>query len=492
MPLIDPIYEYDHTVGSSITGGYVYRGSALSAIYIGRYFFADAIRGRVWSIGLSLGFNNEATATGVIEHTTELGGTSNLGLISAFGVDNTGELYVVSLTLGKVLKIVSTCTYALAPSAAQFDATGGSGTIAVSAPAGCSWTPTSNDSFLLPTGPQTNFGPGTTTYLVTPNVGAPSVTTPTRVGTLSIGGVSFTVVQTGCTFVIAPTSTTLGMTPAAGRVDVTTPSVCPWSVTGLPAWAMTTSGSTGTGPGAWQYSVSVNASGAPRAQTIAVAGQPFQLRQVASPLTPLTPGDRLTITLTDQAAERWMAFETVAGRSYCAQVAPGSTEVTASTPTLSALRADGTTPLGGGAGLAARACFVATATETALLRITQSDGAPRAHRLHVVETTLWANWFFVGQSYSSFTLLRNTTTAPVNATVIWRDNLGAAIRIANVVLPEHAVWFTDARNVAGTTPYGSIDIAHDGPPNSLDASQSTISAATGLSFDTVAGQRWVR
>ena len=54
LPLVDPIHEYDHTAGSSITGGYVYRGTALAAEYRGRYFFADFIRSRVWSIALTV------------------------------------------------------------------------------------------------------------------------------------------------------------------------------------------------------------------------------------------------------------------------------------------------------------------------------------------------------------------------------------------------------------------------------------------------------
>ena len=52
LPLIDPVHEYDHSAGPSITGGYVYRGRALGAAYQGRYFFAD-FSGRVWSIALS-------------------------------------------------------------------------------------------------------------------------------------------------------------------------------------------------------------------------------------------------------------------------------------------------------------------------------------------------------------------------------------------------------------------------------------------------------
>jgi glucose/arabinose dehydrogenase len=105
-PLTDPIFEYDHTVGGSITGGYVYRGAALGSDFVGRYFFADFIRGRVWSIALVVdAASGEARATGLIEHTDELGGTSALGNISSFGVDVDGELYLVSYSRGIIFKL---------------------------------------------------------------------------------------------------------------------------------------------------------------------------------------------------------------------------------------------------------------------------------------------------------------------------------------------------------------------------------------------------
>ena len=87
LPLVDPIHEYGRNAGQSITGGYVYRGRALGAAYVGRYFFADYVQGRVWSIALALDSQGEARASGLMEHTTELGGQSQLGNISSFGVD---------------------------------------------------------------------------------------------------------------------------------------------------------------------------------------------------------------------------------------------------------------------------------------------------------------------------------------------------------------------------------------------------------------------
>ncbi len=103
LPLVDPIHEYGRASGQSVTGGYVYRGRALGAAYTGRYFFADYVQSRVWSVALTLDGQGEARASGVMEHTAELGGQSQLGNISSFGVDADGELYVVSLTRGTVL-----------------------------------------------------------------------------------------------------------------------------------------------------------------------------------------------------------------------------------------------------------------------------------------------------------------------------------------------------------------------------------------------------
>ena len=106
LPLSEPIHDYPRSDGMSITGGYVYRGTALDPMFNGRYFFADYVAGRVFSIGLHLDEHQEATAADHLELTQLLGGTSELGLISSFGVDAEGELYIVSYSRGRILKIV--------------------------------------------------------------------------------------------------------------------------------------------------------------------------------------------------------------------------------------------------------------------------------------------------------------------------------------------------------------------------------------------------
>jgi glucose/arabinose dehydrogenase len=104
-PLTDPIHEYAHGAGASVTGGHVYRGRRLGPAFAGRYFFADFIQGRVWSLALTVGGTGEAIASDLREHTAELGGAAALGNISSFGVDAEGELFVINYG-GAVLRIL--------------------------------------------------------------------------------------------------------------------------------------------------------------------------------------------------------------------------------------------------------------------------------------------------------------------------------------------------------------------------------------------------
>jgi len=97
-PLLDPIHEYAHGGGASITGGFVYRGGNLGSNARGRYFFADFVKNRVWSMKLTVNNSSgEAVGTDLLEHTAELGAAASR-LPASFGEDAAGELYVISYT----------------------------------------------------------------------------------------------------------------------------------------------------------------------------------------------------------------------------------------------------------------------------------------------------------------------------------------------------------------------------------------------------------
>ena len=82
--LVQPVAQYSHSLGCSITGGYVYRGSAVPAA-AGRYFYGDYCSGTVWSLKL---VNGAARQIRVEPFTVK-----NL---TSFGEDDAGELYAVS------------------------------------------------------------------------------------------------------------------------------------------------------------------------------------------------------------------------------------------------------------------------------------------------------------------------------------------------------------------------------------------------------------
>ena len=84
--LVFPIVAYRHNAGHcSVTGGYVYRGSAVPAAR-GRYFYGDYCSGTLWSLRAVKG-----KLRGVRKEPFRIPG------LSSFGVDPAGELYAVSL-----------------------------------------------------------------------------------------------------------------------------------------------------------------------------------------------------------------------------------------------------------------------------------------------------------------------------------------------------------------------------------------------------------
>src|SRR5207245_2037737 len=97
------------------------------------------------------------------------------------------------------------CTYALSPGSASYASAGGSGSVSVTADAGCIWVATSGAAWItLPAG-STGSGNGAVNYSVAANTSSSP-----RSGAITIAGQSFTVSQSGV--VIGDT------TPPAGTI----------------------------------------------------------------------------------------------------------------------------------------------------------------------------------------------------------------------------------------------------------------------------------
>lgn len=108
VPRVEPIYDYTHAIGQSITGGYVYRGGNYldGGISLdGTYIFGDYVSQRIFSFRYT--GTDIATET-ALDRTAELQNSTNgfsIGNISSFGEDLAGNLYVVDYNGGEIFQI---------------------------------------------------------------------------------------------------------------------------------------------------------------------------------------------------------------------------------------------------------------------------------------------------------------------------------------------------------------------------------------------------
>jgi hypothetical protein len=92
--LVLPIIEYNHDVGCSVTGGYVYRGTRNPRL-AGRYIYGDFCSGMIWSATRE---SNGAVTTHDLLNTSFN--------VSTFGEDLAGEIYVGDYSNGILYRLV--------------------------------------------------------------------------------------------------------------------------------------------------------------------------------------------------------------------------------------------------------------------------------------------------------------------------------------------------------------------------------------------------
>ena len=115
---------------------------------------------------------------------------SSKDVISLVDSTNAGEYDLLVL-----IKSNPPCTYSLAPTNYEYSAASNSGTITVTpSSSSCTWTATGNVSWVTITSGSSGTGTGTVAYSVAANSGA------ARTGTMTIGGQTFTVTQSGWTY----------------------------------------------------------------------------------------------------------------------------------------------------------------------------------------------------------------------------------------------------------------------------------------------------
>jgi glucose/arabinose dehydrogenase len=85
-PVVKPVAEYDRRVGNSVTGGYVYRGTAIPALR-GRYVYGDYASGALFTMRAAPRIGRPERVNGL---------NAPLFGLTSFGEGARGELYVIA------------------------------------------------------------------------------------------------------------------------------------------------------------------------------------------------------------------------------------------------------------------------------------------------------------------------------------------------------------------------------------------------------------
>jgi len=207
------------------------------------------------------------------------------------------------------------CTITIAPPLLAFVVEGGTGSVAVTAPAGCSWTANAGASWITVTAGSSGSGAGTLSYTVAANPAAES-----RSATLTIGGQSHSITQAArvpvaCSYALSEDSANFGRDGGSRAFTVSAPAGCAWTPTSSASWLSVTSGA-GSGNGTVSYAVASYSDILERRGTIVLGDRTFTVRQsgdVSScqysvePVTPnaCMPAGSLTVAVKTQDGCPW-------------------------------------------------------------------------------------------------------------------------------------------------------------------------------------------
>jgi hypothetical protein len=106
---------------------------------------------------------------------------------TASGAPRSANISVAGITV--TVNEAANCSYAISPGGQGFTASGGSGTVTITAPAGCAWNGTNTLPFVSYTGASSGSGNGVLSFSVAANQGVD------RSGTFTVSGLSFEVEQ---------------------------------------------------------------------------------------------------------------------------------------------------------------------------------------------------------------------------------------------------------------------------------------------------------
>ncbi len=199
--------------------------------------------------------------------------TQNTGTSSRTGTINVGG-QTFTVTQAAASNNNTACTSpTVSPTTFSPGAAGGTYSINVSTPAGCSWNADVSlfsAGWINVTTGRTYTGSGTVKFSVAASSG-------NRIGYLTVDGKSITVTQqgSGCSYSVSPSTQTLGTSASSGNLTITAGANCPWTIVSTDtSWLTITSSASGAGSGNVSYSVAADTANVKRTASIFVEQSP--------------------------------------------------------------------------------------------------------------------------------------------------------------------------------------------------------------------------
>jgi hypothetical protein len=181
---------------------------------------------------------------------------------------------------------VDRCSVTVAAQPTSLDATGGRGTVTVSANRECSWEASTDADWIQFDARPIGQGPSTFGYVVATN----PLISP-RHGVLNVNDRQLALAQAGAPCIITLDRGGHAFDASGGVVDtaVRTLAGCAWSARSPEPWTTVIAGADGNGPGVVSLRVAPNASPDRRSAVVTIGGQTCTVAQEGRPLAPEPP-----------------------------------------------------------------------------------------------------------------------------------------------------------------------------------------------------------
>lgn len=178
-----------------------------------------------------------------------------------------------------VLQNPAPCNPSFTPTSATTGADPETNTVLVALAGQCSWGVTNTNSWITILPLTNSSGSGSFTYVTAGNASSLG-----RTGMVSVFNTNFFIIRqapANCTARLSPTNRVHGYGATTNTVDISTLSVCAWTVVKTSSWVTILSPTNGLGDSTITYALSQNGGAGDRSTVVLIGGQPFNLTQHA-------------------------------------------------------------------------------------------------------------------------------------------------------------------------------------------------------------------